>query len=110
MLDEGAIMAFQNDQGLTMDGVAGPQLWSHLLTAVAQNKQNPNGYTYSLANQRSPERLRVWHNGKQILSTLVNTGVPRRATQDGTFPVYVRFQVTEMKGTNPDGSKYDDTV
>ncbi|HEX4832577.1 MAG TPA: L,D-transpeptidase family protein [Trebonia sp.] len=109
-LDTGAIMAFQNDNGIGMDGVAGPDMWAHLLTAVAQDKQNPNGYTYSLADQHEPQRLRVWHNGQQILSTLVNTGAPGAGTQDGTFPVFERFKVTQMKGTNPDGSKYDDTV
>jgi peptidoglycan hydrolase-like protein with peptidoglycan-binding domain len=109
-LDTGAVMAFQSDNGLTMDGVAGPALWAQLFKAVAQNKQNPNGYTYSLVDQKSPERLRVYHNGQQILSTLVNTGVPGAGTQDGTFPVYERFKVTEMKGTNPDGTKYDDIV
>jgi len=110
VLDKGAIMAFQSDNGLTMDGVAGPDFWSHLFQAVGQDKQNPNGYTYSLADQHSPERLRVWHNGQQILSTLVNTGVPGAGTQDGTFPVYLRYKVTEMKGTNPDHTKYDDIV
>ena len=110
MLDKGAIVAFQSDNNLDMDGVAGPAFWRQLFKAVAQNQQNPNGYTYSLVSQHYPERLRVYHNGQQILSTLVNTGVPGAGTQDGTFPVYERCKVTEMKGTNPDGSKYDDIV
>jgi hypothetical protein len=110
MLDNGAIRAFENDSGMSMDGVAGPGVWSSLLTAVAKNKANPNGYTYSLVNQRSPERLTVYHNGHEIESALVNTGVPGAGTQDGTYPVYARFQVTIMKGTNPDGTKYKDTV
>jgi hypothetical protein len=110
MLDNGAVRAFENDNGLTMDGDAGPGVWSTLLAAVAKNKMNPNGYTYSLVNQHSPERLRVYHNGKLIEDTLVNTGVPGAGTQDGTYPVYLRFPVTQMKGTNPDGSKYNDTV
>lgn len=106
----GAIMAFQNDHGLNMDGVAGPSVWTHLLTAVAENKTNQNGYTYSLVNQASPETLRVYHNGQLIEKTLVNTGIPGRSTEDGTFPVYLRFPVTIMQGHNPDGSKYKDTV
>jgi hypothetical protein len=110
MLDEGAVMAFQNDNGLSMDGQAGPDVWAHLLAAVAHNKQNPNGYTYSLADQHSPETLRVWHDGKLIETTPVNTGVPGAGTTDGTFPVFSRFQVTIMKGTNVDGTKYKDTV
>ncbi|HEX3962340.1 MAG TPA: L,D-transpeptidase family protein [Trebonia sp.] len=110
MLDNGAIRAFENDNDLTMDGQAGPEVWSSLLKAVADNKQNKNGYTYSLVNQASPETLKVYHDGKLIEDTPVNTGVPGAGTQDGTFPVYERFQVTEMKGTDVDGTKYDDTV
>ena len=40
----------------------------------------------------------------------MNTGIPASPTVDGTFPVYLRFYFTHMKGTNPDGSKYDDPV
>jgi peptidoglycan hydrolase-like protein with peptidoglycan-binding domain len=111
MLDKGAIRAFQSVQGLTMDGVAGPDVWSHLLTAAAKGKVNPNGYTYAIASQNSPhETLKVWHNGKVILNTPANTGIPAANTADGTFPVYERLQSQVMKGTNPDGSKYADQV
>ena len=40
----------------------------------------------------------------------MNTGIPSRSTADGTFPVYSRFQVTQMTGTDPNLTKYDDTV
>jgi L,D-transpeptidase catalytic domain/Bacterial Ig-like domain len=109
-LDTGAVMAFEDNVGLTMDGIAGPSVWSHLLSAVASDKKNPNGYTYVLVNQNNPETAKVWHDGKLIETTLVNTGIAGRSTVDGTFPVYSRFQVTQMTGTNPDGSKYNDTV
>jgi peptidoglycan hydrolase-like protein with peptidoglycan-binding domain len=111
MLDQGAIRAFENDQGLTMDGQAGPEVWAHLLTAAAKNQVNPNGYSYALAAQNSPhESLKVWHNGKVILNTPANTGISAANTADGTFPVYERLQYQIMKGTNPDGSKYADPV
>jgi len=111
MLDQGAIRAFENNEGLTMDGVAGPQVWADLLTAAAKNQVNPNGYSYALASQDSPhESLKVWHNGKLILNTPVNTGIAGDSTADGTFPVYERLQYQVMKGTNPDGSKYADPV
>ncbi len=111
MLDQGAIRAFQSDQGLTMDGVAGPDFWAHLLTAAGKDQVNPNGYTYALATQNSPhETLKVWHEGKLILNTPANTGIPAANTADGTFPVYERLQSQVMKGTNPDGSKYADQV
>jgi peptidoglycan hydrolase-like protein with peptidoglycan-binding domain len=111
MLDTGAIRAFESDQGLTMDGVAGPEVWAHLLTAAAKNEVNQHGYTYALATQDSPhETLKVWHNGKVILDTAANTGIPDANTQDGTFPVYERLQFQIMKGTNPDGTTYADPV
>ncbi|HET9079723.1 MAG TPA: L,D-transpeptidase family protein [Trebonia sp.] len=111
MLDTGAIRAFESVEGLTMDGIAGPQVWSHLLTAAASNQVNPNGYSYALASQYSPnETLKVWHNGKVILNTLANTGIPASPTADGTFPVYERLQFQVMKGTNPNGTKYADPV
>jgi len=106
----GAVEAFQSNQGLTMDGVAGPEVWSHLLKAVAKGANNPNGYSYAVTDQNSPETLTLYHNGRRVLKTFVNTGIAGRGTQDGTFPVYLRYDVTQMKGTNPDGSKYNDTV
>ena len=110
MLDQGAIMAFESNEGLTMDGVAGPQVWAHLLKAAARDQRNPNGYTYALTDQHYPETLTVWHEGKIIAKTLANTGITGRNTQDGTFPVYLRYQFNYMNGTNPDGTKYHDPV
>ena len=111
ILVDGAVRAFENNQGLTMDGVAGPEVWADLLKAVGKDETNPSGYTYGLATQGSSnESLQVWHNGKRILDTPANTGIPASPTTDGTFPVYLRYQVTQMTGLNPDGTKYDDTV
>jgi peptidoglycan hydrolase-like protein with peptidoglycan-binding domain len=111
ILDQGAVRAFESVEGLTMDGIAGPEVWARLLSAAAGHQVNPNGYSYALASQNSPhETLKVWHNGKLILNTAANTGVAGAATADGTFPVYERLQFQVMKGTNPDGSSYADPV
>ena len=111
ILVEGAVRAFESNEGLTMDGEAGPEVWSDLLQAAAKNQHNPNGYTYALATQGdSNESLQVWHDGSRILDTPANTGIPASPTADGTYPVYLRYQVTQMKGNNPDGTPYDDTV
>jgi lipoprotein-anchoring transpeptidase ErfK/SrfK len=110
ILQVGAVRAFESVHKMTMDGIAGKALWSRLFTAVAKVQKNPNGYTYALANQHYPENLTVWHNGKVVLKTLVNTGIPGRSTVDGTFPVYLKYYFTYMDGTNPDGSKYHDPV
>jgi peptidoglycan hydrolase-like protein with peptidoglycan-binding domain len=111
VLVQGAVRAFESVEGLTMDGVAGPQVWSDLLQAAAKDHGNPNGYSYALASQgSSDESLQVWHDGKRILDAAANTGIAAAPTADGTFPVYERLQFQIMQGTNPDGSKYADPV
>jgi lipoprotein-anchoring transpeptidase ErfK/SrfK len=55
-----------------------------------------------------PETATVYSDGAEVYSTLANTGVASASTALGTFPVYERFKVTTMSGTNPDGSKYVD--
>jgi peptidoglycan hydrolase-like protein with peptidoglycan-binding domain len=112
MLVTGAVRAFEYNQGLTMDGEAGPEVWSHLLDAVAKDQTNTSGYSYALATQSASddESLQVWHNGKRILDTPANTGIAAAPTADGTYPVYEKLQFQDMQGTNPDGSKYDDPV
>jgi peptidoglycan hydrolase-like protein with peptidoglycan-binding domain len=106
----GAVMAFENNQGLAMDGIAGPQVWHALLNAVAKGQDNPNGYSYAYVSEGSPETLTLWHNGQEVLQTLANTGIPGRSTALGTYPVYLKYQHQIMRGTNPDGKKYADPV
>lgn len=111
MLDVGAVRNFEYDHGLTMDGDAGPEVWSTLLSAVAKGDKNQHGYSYALATQGgSGENLQVYRNGKEILYTAANTGVAGAPTADGTFPVFDRTPFQMMKGKNPDGTKYNDPV
>jgi hypothetical protein len=110
LMVHGAVMAFESDAGLTMDGDAGPSVWKALLAAADASKTNAHGYSYAIANQHYPETLTVWHNGKQILHVPANTGIPAAPTTVGTAAVYERLQSQIMKGTNPDGSKYADQV
>ena len=110
ILDNGAVRAFESVTGLTMDGSAGRTVWTALFKAVAKGKDNPNGYTYALASQYSPENLKVWHNGRLVLESPANTGIAASPTADGTFPVYLKYYFSYMKGTNPDGTKYNDPV
>jgi peptidoglycan hydrolase-like protein with peptidoglycan-binding domain len=106
----GAVMAFESNQGLTMDGIAGPQVWTALLNAVSAGQTNPNGYTYALAAENDPETLTIWHNGQQVLQFYANTGIDAAPTTIGTAPVYLRYRNQIMKGTNPDGTPYADPV
>jgi peptidoglycan hydrolase-like protein with peptidoglycan-binding domain len=106
----GAVMKFESDHGLTMDGDAGPEVWQALLAAVAAGVDNTSGYTYALASQASPETLTVWHDGNVIMTSPANTGIAAAPTTVGTAPVYLKYSFQIMKGTNPDGTKYADPV
>jgi peptidoglycan hydrolase-like protein with peptidoglycan-binding domain len=106
----GAVMAFESNANLTMDGIAGPQVWSALLSAVAAGQDNPNGYTYAIAAESDPETLTIWHDGQQVQQSLANTGIEAAPTTLGTAPVYLRYRNQIMKGTNPDGTPYADPV
>jgi L,D-transpeptidase catalytic domain len=110
ILDKGAIMGFESDHGLSINGVAGTAVWKALLTAAAKNQQNTHGYSYAIANQHQPETLTIWHNGKKVFSSPANTGIAASPTGPGTFPVYLKLPFQVMSGTNPDGSTYADPV
>ena len=69
----------------------------------------PTAYDYVYVQRTpEPESATVYQNGVEVYSTPANTGVAAAPTASGTFPVYLRYQVTTMSGTNPDGSKYVD--
>jgi hypothetical protein len=114
VLEEGALMSFEEREGLDVDGVAGPVVWEALMKAVIAGNVKPekgaaNGYTYVWVDESSPETVNVWHNGKMIVSGApANTGIPGAETELGTHNVYSRFEETTMSGENPDGSTYHD--
>ena len=110
LVQQGAIMAFESDHLMTMDGIAGTAVWHALFKAVAAGQDNAHGYTYARATKDSPETLTIWHDGHRVFRSLSNTGIPVAPTADGTAPVYLRYRYQVMKGTNPDGSKYADPV
>jgi lipoprotein-anchoring transpeptidase ErfK/SrfK len=45
-----------------------------------------------------------------VLETAANTGISDAPTVDGTYPVYLKYVFSYMKGNNPDGTPYDDPV
>jgi peptidoglycan hydrolase-like protein with peptidoglycan-binding domain len=104
-----AVMAFESQNNQQADGLAGPVVWSTLLAAAAAQKVDPNPYVYVLVNKAQPESLTLWNNGvADVTNVLVNTGAPGADTTDGTYAVFEHVRFSEMKGTNPDGTKYDD--
>jgi peptidoglycan hydrolase-like protein with peptidoglycan-binding domain len=107
---KGAVMAFEHDHGLTVDGIAGPEVWKAVLKAVAADDANKNGYTYAIASEANPETLTIWHNGRRVFHSLANTGIPQSPTTIGTAPVYLKYYFQIMRGKNPNGTKYADPV
>ena len=87
VITRGAVMNFESQNGLKTDGIAGSQVWTDLLADVQSGKGDALSWDYVLVSQSLPESA---------------------STANGTFPVYARYTVTTMSGTNPDGSKYSD--
>jgi lipoprotein-anchoring transpeptidase ErfK/SrfK len=103
------VMNFENQNGLTVDGVAGREVWTALLADVAANKVDADAYTYVSVSKQLPENLTVFENGFPVIfATPVNTGAPGADTTDGTYAVFEHVVSSRMQGTNPDGSTYDD--
>jgi L,D-transpeptidase catalytic domain len=108
----GAIMAFESVAGLPTDGAISAQEISALQSAAdnPSSSANPNGYSYAVASESSPESLIIWHNGQIVEMTAANTGGAGTPTALGTFPVYLRLRNQVMRGVNPDGQSYADPV
>jgi len=109
VITKAAVMTFENQNGLPVDGLAGPMVWSTLLADVAANKVDTAPYTYVLVSKVLPENLTLYNDGAaQYTNIPVNTGAPGADTTDGTYPVFEHVTSSVMKGTNPDGTTYDD--
>jgi hypothetical protein len=107
-ITRGALMMYEHDHGLAVDGLAGPQVWRALLAGAINARRGPTGYSYVYVHRALPQSLTLWHNGRTVLTSPGNTGVPAAPTQLGTFPVFEHIPVGTMSGTNPDGSHYND--
>jgi L,D-transpeptidase catalytic domain len=107
-LVRGAIMAFENEHEMSVDGYPSMALFRALVRAEL-NGHTATGYSYVYVSETLPETLTLWHNGHVVLRTPVNTGIASRPTALGTFPVYSHLTSTTMSGTNPDGTHYNDS-
>ncbi len=107
-ITKGAVMDFEEQHGLGVDGSAGPQVWGALLQDVAAGHADPHPYNNVWVATTLPESVTVFSNGAPVYSSPANTGVPGADTAAGTYPVYERFLTTTMSGTNVDGSHYVD--
>jgi hypothetical protein len=107
-MTRGALMAFENDHGLTADGVPGPAVWHAVINAAIHSNRSTFGYTFVSVSEGSPENIDVWHSGQTVVTGPVNTGIPAAPTAVGLFAVFEHALSVTMSGTNPDGSHYSD--
>ena len=107
-ITRGAVMEFENEHGMATDGIAGPAVWRALMKDDLADRLHLGGYSYVFVHATVPESLNLWHNGKVILTSPGNTGIPSAPTPFGTWPVFEHIPVGTMSGTNPDGTHYDD--
>jgi hypothetical protein len=116
---KGALMSFDSVRGAyngyqtdpeTVSQLADSGTWQALLQAALANQVDPNPYSYVFVTKAVPETLTLWQNGSVVLTSPANTGIAQAPTADGTFPVYIRYTVNHMVGTNPDGTPYNDLV
>jgi peptidoglycan hydrolase-like protein with peptidoglycan-binding domain len=107
-IDQGALMKFQNEHGLSPNGVATPETWNALLAAATAGKHAPAHYSYVEVAQHTPEVMKLWKDGKVVVTGAANTGISSAPTPNGTWPVYSHIAVGTMSGLNPDGTPYHD--
>jgi lipoprotein-anchoring transpeptidase ErfK/SrfK len=109
MITKAAVEAFETQNAIGVDGIAGPAVWTALINDTINHKVATTPYVYVLVNKVVPQGLTLWNNGvAQYVGIPINTGAPGADTVDGTFAVFEHVRYSEMKGTNPDGSTYDD--
>lgn len=108
VITKGAVMRFETTHTLTVDGVAGPDVWAALLAAAASGAGDPDPYDYVTVTKTLPETVSVYENGAVVYTTPANTGVPAAPTATGTFTVFEHAETVTMTGTNPTGSHYVD--
>jgi lipoprotein-anchoring transpeptidase ErfK/SrfK len=106
---KGALMRFQAQHNLPVTGNMDGTSWLALVTAALRHQYSNETYNVVIVNRALPQRLWLYRNGKMSFSSAVNTGISVAPTATGTYTVYLRYKVTTMSGTLPDGKPYHDT-
>jgi hypothetical protein len=107
-ITKGALMKFEDENDLTVDGLPGAAVWHKLIDDAIAGKRLTSGYSYVYVHREVPETLTLWHDGHTVLTSAANTGISGAETELGSFPVFEHLPETTMSGTNPDGSHYED--
>jgi lipoprotein-anchoring transpeptidase ErfK/SrfK len=108
-ITKAAVEAFETQNSIGVDGIPGPTVWTNLINDVINDKPDATPYVYVLVNKVVPQTLTLWNNGvAQYAGIPINSGAPGADTTDGTYAVFEHVRYSDMKGTNVDGSTYND--
>jgi lipoprotein-anchoring transpeptidase ErfK/SrfK len=108
-ITKAAVEAFETQNSIGVDGIAGPTVWTNLINDVINDKPDATPYVYVLVNKVVPQSLTLWDNGvAQYAGIPINSGAPGADTTDGSYAVFEHVRYSDMKGTNVDGSTYND--
>jgi peptidoglycan hydrolase-like protein with peptidoglycan-binding domain len=111
VITKGAVMEFERENGLAVDGIPGPEVWGALLADVVSHKDNATPYAYVLVTKTLPEHLTAWVNGVlKFQNFAVNTGTRGATTHNGTFEVFEHVRESHMSGTDVTGTHYTITT
>ena len=85
---KGAVMAFEANQGLAVDGVAGQRGLDRPAAGRRREQAEPQRLHLRGGQRRQPGAAHVWHDGRVIMQSPANTGIaaapttlaPRRCT------------------------------
>jgi L,D-transpeptidase catalytic domain len=108
IVTKGAVMKFENNNEMTVDGIAGASVWRKLLADAIAGKHLDEAYSYVYVHREIPETATLWSAGRTVITSPANTGISGAETELGTFTVFEHIPEGTMSGTNPDGSHYED--
>ncbi len=66
----------------------------------------PVAFDKLLVADVTTKKMWAFQNGQQVNSFLVSAGAPATPTPLGEYHVYAKFTSQDMRGTNPNGTKY----
>ena len=109
-ITKAAIEAFETQNGIGVDGIAGPAVWTALINDTINGKSDSTPYVYVLVNKAVPAEPHAVEQRRRPVRR--HPGQHRRARArtrpTARYAVFEHVRYSEMKGTNPDGSTYDD--
>ena len=105
----GALMRFQAQHNLPINGNMDGPTWHALVSAALRHQVSDETYNVVVVQRALPQRVWLYRNGKLSFTSLANTGIAAAPTAPGTYTVYLRYAVTTMSGTLPNGQPYHDT-